>query len=109
VFPSGTATAQLIAVMHRQKPIDPTTPTLRYRGAHGDYEAVAADDGNRDRRFGDGAGQTDEPAPHIDFDENTQEVLLKTGWGSLGWSFAASGLMTVRYYQAAIAQTDVLR
>ncbi|WVQ81217.1 hypothetical protein IAT38_003339 [Cryptococcus sp. DSM 104549] len=101
VFPSGTATAQLISLLHRIPPPSETTSAHsrayrrlprsstsvsphRSRGAHPDPSAAgeeggATDDGERVRYAAEKDG----------------EVMSGQGWWALGWSFLASGGITV--------------
>jgi uncharacterized oligopeptide transporter (OPT) family protein len=81
-FPSGTATAQLISVLHRLPPA--TDPALRRR--HG-YNPIDTNEAplESEQELIDEAEQTDhEPVPP------------STSWRFLLWSFLASGSMTVR-------------
>jgi uncharacterized oligopeptide transporter (OPT) family protein len=79
-FPSGTATAQVISVLHKM----PSTSGLRSR--HG-YSPLLQDD---------------EPSPLLDSVDDSQdpeieasEVVQHEGWSALTWSFLASGALTV--------------
>ncbi|KAG1728661.1 OPT oligopeptide transporter protein-domain-containing protein [Suillus lakei] len=88
-FPSGTATAQLISVLHRMPPPD---TTLRRRSG---YRAIDSED------LRDPTAVTDEPENHQeaaedDFDE--REVVQREGWEDLLFSFLASGAMTLTAY-----------
>jgi uncharacterized oligopeptide transporter (OPT) family protein len=73
VFPSGTATAQLISVMHRVPPPgkDPGRTTDGYAHLH-----------------------TEEDPPATDTVEHTPP--LKNGWKLLSWSFLSSAFITVQ-------------
>ncbi|KAH9916497.1 OPT oligopeptide transporter protein-domain-containing protein [Amylocystis lapponica] len=87
-FPSGTATAQLISVLHQIPPPDTSIkprPNLGYRAVH--TEEV-----------------DDVPTPtsvveHADVsDPQEQSEAQEEGWGALLWSFVASGAMTLMAY-----------
>ena len=87
-FPSGTATAQLISVLHRLPP--PDTSLRRRTG----YREVNTEDDEEIR---------DSTTPGMDnmteeFDSGEREVVQHQGWSDLAWSFSASSLMTVRHY-----------
>lgn len=69
VFPSGTATAQLIALLHKQPPLQGLNPTAA------SYSRVPIEENGTARK-----------------DTN---AIDGSGWWALGWSFAASGAMTV--------------
>jgi uncharacterized oligopeptide transporter (OPT) family protein len=75
VFPSGTATAQLIALLHRAPPIQ--GPGALTTPAGGRYERL--------RTSMDG-----------DDEDKAEDAISGAGWWALGWSFAASGTITVR-------------
>jgi uncharacterized oligopeptide transporter (OPT) family protein len=81
VFPSGTATAQLIALLHRAPPPGALNPT-----PGGAYRRVPRGDDEHDE------GGKDDP-------------ISGKGWAALGWSFLASGSMTVSFVQRAQAHT----
>ncbi|CCM06802.1 uncharacterized protein FIBRA_09102 [Fibroporia radiculosa] len=84
-FPSGTATAQLISVLHRIPP--PDTSVRRRRG----YQAIEADE--------EAERPAIESVDHADItDLDEPEVIAQEGWGALIWSFAASGAMTLAAY-----------
>ncbi|KAJ8588465.1 OPT superfamily oligopeptide transporter [Rhizopogon salebrosus TDB-379] len=91
-FPSGTATAQLISVLHQMPPPD---TTLRRRSG---YSAIDTED------LRDPTVLTDEPEGHqegtgddIDIDDE-REVVQREGWNDLLCSFLASGAMTLAAY-----------
>ncbi|KAG7451205.1 OPT oligopeptide transporter [Guyanagaster necrorhizus] len=84
-FPSGTATAHLISVLHKLPP--PETGLHRRTG----YERI------------DDEEVPDPSSPAIDREEGAlvaheQEVVQGTGWQTLLWSFALSGIMTLIAY-----------
>lgn len=82
-FPSGTATAHLISVLHK---LPPPEGTLRSRNGYEpiDDEEHVSDEPEYDSREDDALIVAE------------QEVVQETGWYALLWSFASSGLMTVR-------------
>lgn len=82
-FPSGTATAQVISVLHKM----PSTSGLRPRRGYSPLNL-----------------QDDEPSPLLDSVDDSQdpeieaslsEVVQHEGWSALTWSFLASGALTV--------------
>ncbi|TFK47729.1 OPT oligopeptide transporter [Heliocybe sulcata] len=89
-FPSGTATAQLISVLHKLPPPD---TTIRRR--HTGYQALTVEDGD-DGHFPDTPATADvvetvEPPAQ-------EPVEQKESWMALLWSFVASGIMTLLAY-----------
>ncbi|KIO34660.1 hypothetical protein M407DRAFT_209937, partial [Tulasnella calospora MUT 4182] len=87
VFPSGTATAQLISVMHRQPPPKTdATSSLRRRPVPQGYSELGTEEIVQSEIQADEVLEADEPAE------------LKNGWALLGWSFASSGAMTLLAY-----------
>jgi len=86
-FPSGTATAQLISVLHQLPP--PDTGVRHRRG----YRQLDAED---DTTFvppvlaAGEDGQEDE--------EHERQIVQKEGWYDLIWSFAAAGSVTLAAY-----------
>ncbi|KAG8897511.1 hypothetical protein FRC00_004156 [Tulasnella sp. 408] len=83
VFPSGTAIAQLISVMHRQPPPKTdATSSLRRRPVPEGYSQLGTEESVQTETQADGVPEADEPAE------------LKNGWALLGWSFVSSGVMT---------------
>ncbi|KAI0636145.1 OPT oligopeptide transporter [Trametes polyzona] len=85
-FPSGTATGQLISVLHQ---IPPPETTVRQRRG---YNALASNDDDETIAYAAEAQETD--ALHVP----EPEVAEQEGWSSLSWSFAASGIMTLAAY-----------
>ncbi|KAJ7019917.1 OPT oligopeptide transporter protein-domain-containing protein [Mycena alexandri] len=81
-FPSGTATAQLIAVLHKMPPPD---TTIRRRVTAG-YIPVEEED--------TAIPQTDDETDDIPVSETVQSQ----GWSALASSFAASGALTLAAY-----------
>ncbi|TFY71162.1 hypothetical protein EVG20_g1855 [Dentipellis fragilis] len=87
-FPSGTATAQLISVLHK---IPPPNLTLRHR--HSGYSPITTED-----------EADEEPAvsPTDSVSEAAEAEVLKTvqseGWSDLVWSFLASAFVTLLSY-----------
>ena len=95
-FPSGTATGQLISVLHDMPPPD---TTLRHRTA---YNALATEEDEETIPFvADPTSLTPTPTPretdalHAPETPEVEAVEEKEGWSALTWSFAASGVMTV--------------
>ncbi|KAI0759577.1 OPT oligopeptide transporter [Trametes elegans] len=85
-FPSGTATGQLISVLHQMPP--PDTNVRRRRG----YNALASSEEDESIAYGVEAQEADTlQAPDA-------EVAEEEGWSALSWSFAASGIMTLAAY-----------
>ncbi|KAI0325098.1 OPT oligopeptide transporter [Cubamyces sp. BRFM 1775] len=85
-FPSGTATGQLISVLHQLPP--PETNVRRRRG----YNALASSEEDESIAYAAEAQETDAlQAPET-------EVAEQEGWSALSWSFAASGVMTLAAY-----------
>jgi len=85
-FPSGTATAQLISVLHQ---IPPPDTTIRHRSGYRELETddVEVEDVSTPVSV---VGHGDIP------DMAEPEAAVQEGWGALIWSFSASGLMTRR-------------
>ncbi|KZT06138.1 OPT oligopeptide transporter [Laetiporus sulphureus 93-53] len=85
-FPSGTATAQLISVLHQIPP-----PNATHRQRRG-YQEIATEE------------IEDIPTPiaaveHVELaDIGDAEVATQESWGALIWSFSASGVMTLAAY-----------
>ncbi|KAI0926427.1 hypothetical protein AcV5_008892 [Taiwanofungus camphoratus] len=85
-FPSGTATAQLISVLHRIPP--PDTSVRQRRGYH-ELNSEDVDD----------VPTPISVAEHVEIaDIGEPEVATQESWGALTWSFAASGIMTLAAY-----------
>lgn len=94
-FPSGTATAQLISVLHRQPPPD---TTLRHRRGYSpltneEYQAIPS--------TGPEGSRIDHPESDVEdtriVDDHKREEVQQEGWSMLGWSFAASAALTVSF------------
>lgn len=85
-FPSGTATAQLVSVLHQ---IPPPDSMRRRRG----YTELDTEDNEEPET------RPVEPGPSIDA-EGSREIAVSEpeGWSALTWSFLASGLMTLLAY-----------
>ncbi|KIY73454.1 oligopeptide transporter [Cylindrobasidium torrendii FP15055 ss-10] len=79
-FPSGTATAHLISVLHKLPP--PESP----KGVSDGYERVADEE--------DHAISDDESAADVELERDVEE----TGWKALIWSFVPSGILTLAAY-----------
>jgi len=83
-FPSGTATAHLISVLHQLPP--PETSVRRREGYH------QADEEEHSR---DIAAETPVVEETHEEDETEREIVEHEGWHDLLWSFAVSGFLTV--------------
>lgn len=86
-FPSGTATAQLISVLHRLPPPD---TTLRRRTG---YREIGAEEDEAEESHIAAVPITQDHAD--EYDSAEREVVRHQGWSDLVWSFFASSLMTV--------------
>ncbi|KAL1949760.1 hypothetical protein VTO73DRAFT_8641 [Trametes versicolor] len=85
-FPSGTATGQLISVLHH---LPPPETTVRHRRG---YNVLASSEDDEAITYVAEADETDAlHAPEA-------EIAEEEGWGALSWSFAASGIMTLAAY-----------
>ncbi|RPD54315.1 OPT oligopeptide transporter [Lentinus tigrinus ALCF2SS1-6] len=97
-FPSGTATGQLISVLHEMPPPE---PPLRHRNA---YNALATDEDENIAHLTGPTPLTPTPTPHesdalhVPEVPEVEVVEEKEGWSALTWSFAASGAMTLAAY-----------
>ena len=87
-FPSGTATAHLISVLHKLPP--PDTSVRRREVYHHDDD----EEYNQDRNIASEAPIAEE-APEQNVTE--REIVEHQGWHNLLWSFAASGFLTVSF------------
>ena len=87
-FPSGTATAQLISVLHKLPP--PDTGVHKRRG----YTALESEDVADATREEGVDVEADREGDEQD--EEVKEVVSNEGWSALGWSFVASAALTVR-------------
>ncbi|KAF8071915.1 oligonucleotide transporter [Lyophyllum atratum] len=90
-FPSGTATAQLISVLHKLPPPDTTVGHSRGYTHINPEDDIPHDEGSR------GPTTTDD---EIDDEHENEErgAVEHDGWHSLSWSFAASALLTLFAY-----------
>ncbi|KAF9042650.1 oligopeptide transporter [Hymenopellis radicata] len=84
-FPSGTATAHLISVLHK---LPPPEASLRHRTG---YQAIGEEESVSNDR--DSVHDEEEALVLAE-----QEVVQETGWHTLLWSFATSGAMTLAAY-----------
>ncbi|KAF9468042.1 oligopeptide transporter [Collybia nuda] len=90
-FPSGTATAQLISVLHKLPP--PDTSIRQRRG----YKPLSPEENTS------AAGETSGSLIADNDDDESETTIVREavqhdGWWSLSWSFVASGLMTLFAY-----------
>ncbi|KAI0058594.1 OPT superfamily oligopeptide transporter [Artomyces pyxidatus] len=88
-FPSGTATAQLISVLHKVPLYSPDSSLRQRRG----YNPLSTGDSEDAQPSSDQTGPDSE-----DVDAEAREVIQNTGWASLAWSFLASSLLTLSAY-----------
>ncbi|KAH9933658.1 OPT oligopeptide transporter protein-domain-containing protein [Epithele typhae] len=94
-FPSGTATGQLISVLHQIPPPNVAGQGVRRRAG---YRAIP--DGDEAPDAADEAPESTMLQSPVspEFDTFADSGVEKEGWGALGWSFAASGVMTLAAY-----------
>ncbi|RSH95296.1 hypothetical protein EHS25_000383 [Saitozyma podzolica] len=85
VFPSGTATAQLIALLHKIPPPGEALGT----GVSRAYRRLP-----RASRSVSPPGEEEREAAASTEDRKDAEVMTVAGWWALGWTFAASGILT---------------
>ncbi|KAF8239795.1 oligopeptide transporter [Tricholoma matsutake] len=95
-FPSGTATAQLISVLHKLPLPEPETAVRHRRG----YRQLDPED---DTTQPDGVPEdsTIVNEENVDTDverDREPEAVQHDGWYSLSWSFITSGLLTLVSY-----------
>ncbi|KZT42258.1 oligopeptide transporter [Sistotremastrum suecicum HHB10207 ss-3] len=97
-FPSGTATAQLISVLHNT-PLPESSSTASVRKRAG-YHALAAEEDHLDTwRDEEGAQEASSSSePTIPPQTVKQDIDPAQNWKALIWSFAASGSLTVLAY-----------
>ncbi|EJU04603.1 oligopeptide transporter [Dacryopinax primogenitus] len=96
-FPSGTATAQLISVMHNETP-----PSLRHRHPRsqpqsGEYTALSADDPERLPPSTQPSAEEAEEADAL-LSRSELKRSASEGWRALAWSFLASAVLTLGAY-----------
>ncbi|PFH53036.1 hypothetical protein AMATHDRAFT_55989 [Amanita thiersii Skay4041] len=89
-FPSGTATAQLISVLHDLPPPD---TSIRHR--RGYRQLDEEDDLNTEPAAEAGPATASDEIEH---DASERETVNKAGWHDLIWSFAVSGSFTLFAY-----------
>ncbi|WVO22640.1 uncharacterized protein IAS62_003970 [Cryptococcus decagattii] len=94
VFPSGTATAQLISLLHQTTPVEVHgTPTRAYRRLRRSSPSVSP---SRSRRHDiDEDEEWDDAREAEGEEEKGVEIMTGKGWWALGASFVASGSLTV--------------
>ncbi|VDC04799.1 unnamed protein product [Peniophora sp. CBMAI 1063] len=88
-FPSGTATAQLISVLHKMPPPD----TLHKRKGYTALDSEDAADSELAQEPRESAAVEAEEE-----DEEVKEIVSNEGWSALGWSFLASAALTLFAY-----------
>ncbi|KAF8627075.1 hypothetical protein AX17_006414 [Amanita inopinata Kibby_2008] len=89
-FPSGTATAQLVSVLHQLPP--PDTSVRHRRG----YRQVALEEDTSVEIVSPPIPATVED--EIEHDETERQVVQNEGWQDLIWSFLASAFLTLNGY-----------
>lgn len=97
-FPSGTATAHLISVLHKLPP--PDTSVRRREVYHHDDEEYNRDNEeySQDRNVAVEAPIAEEtPLQSNATEPSEREIVEHQGWHNLLWSFAASGFLTVSF------------
>ncbi|KDQ59193.1 hypothetical protein JAAARDRAFT_33922 [Jaapia argillacea MUCL 33604] len=88
-FPSGTATAQLISVLHRLPP--PDTSIRQRRG----YRALSVEEAEEENHLTETHVVHESP---LEVESEEPEIARKESWSALLWSFLASGVMTLAAY-----------
>ncbi|KAF8558162.1 OPT superfamily oligopeptide transporter [Imleria badia] len=91
-FPSGTATAQLISVLHQ---LPPPETSLRRRSG---YRALDTEDIASHTNLIDGVSIVTQDGVDAMEGADERELVQKEGWADLIYSFLASGLMTLAAY-----------
>ncbi|TFK20290.1 oligonucleotide transporter [Coprinopsis marcescibilis] len=92
-FPSGTATAQLISVLHKLPP-----PETGVRHRHG-YREVSSEEPGDQRESVNAEVPREGQALVNDQDGREREIVQHDGWHDLIWSFgAAAGLTLFAYF-----------
>lgn len=91
-FPSGTATAQLISVLHRLPPPD---TSLRRRAGYSEVSTEESEESQVSITPDTDGGVTEFRAEG--------EVIRHHGWLDLIWSFSASSLMTVSKQESPLS------
>ncbi|KDR76294.1 hypothetical protein GALMADRAFT_473281 [Galerina marginata CBS 339.88] len=86
-FPSGTATAHLISVLHKLPPPD---TTVRHRTGYRQVEEEEA--------FAPTVPDTSAITPEDQEDAGERQFAEREGWQDLIWSFSASGALTLCAY-----------
>lgn len=96
-FPSGTATAQLISVLHQQ-PLSKPDGLIQRTNA---YQSLASDDTDHERHAPHARAieQDDDSDNETRGGQDEQRELIKSeGWKTLSSSFVVSGILTVSAY-----------
>ncbi|KAI0033085.1 oligopeptide transporter [Vararia minispora EC-137] len=92
-FPSGTATAQLISVLHKLPPASETQ--VRQRKG---YSALETEE-TPEEAVGDDDEDDETVRDHVRESDTEMERTVRTaGWHALAWSFLASGALTLFAY-----------
>jgi len=93
-FPSGTATAQLISVLHQQQ-IPKPEGLVQRRNA---YQSLASEDEDHERQTSHTTiAEQNDDEPSAEQDEQ-RELIESEGRKDLSWSVAASCILTVSAY-----------
>ena len=90
-FPSGTATAHLISVLHKLPP--PDTSVRRREVYHHDND----EEYSQDRNIVAEAPIAEETSEQNATEPLEREIVEHQGWHNLLWSFAASAFLTVSF------------
>ena len=90
-FPSGTATAHLISVLHKLPP--PDTSVRRREVYHHDND----EEYSQDRNLVAEVPVAEEASEQNAAEPSEREIVEHQGWHNLLWSFAASGFLTVSF------------
>ncbi|SJX62979.1 related to Iron transport protein 1 [Sporisorium reilianum f. sp. reilianum] len=95
-FPSGTATAQLIGVLHNKPLIRQQDPNGVARRGHSDDAEAAEEDDERTALLSRHHASNDTA------DEQSDSIDSSQGWKALAWSFSGSAGFTVLSYYVPV-------
>ncbi|KAJ2922549.1 hypothetical protein H1R20_g14535, partial [Candolleomyces eurysporus] len=87
-FPSGTATAQLISVLHQLPPPD----TVRHRRGYREVDHEESEDAVE--AIAEVPAQEQQTAE----EDNERDIVQHEGWHDLAWSFGSAGALTLFAY-----------
>ncbi|GAC93442.1 hypothetical protein PHSY_001007 [Pseudozyma hubeiensis SY62] len=96
-FPSGTATAQLIGVLHNKPLVGQSTSAIPQRRNHADHEYAEESDERTALLSEQARNDTD-----VDDESNRNTVDSAQGWRALAWSFSGSAGFTVLSYYVPV-------